>query len=377
MSEQASSDMRAFAIHDHAGSVRVPQVVMLPIRHGSGRVARLDPEPHKSSLLNGPLPLPPTPRDTPFSEPVPPLPRSLAEQNVHRSGLRVNQGEPVRLDFGPAQAAYLSRPASGQQEQPHRRDADRVFFLALAQDRAELCQIVRAEQPPARRTAIADDARARVAHSFGPMAPRDGAVEHVAQYVMTPIRAVRLAASAFVDEAGNVGTQQRSDAQMAERRQDGTVGVAQCCLDRGRLPRGRAPLDEFGGELRQRRAGSGKGHRTPAALLAHEEGERGDACLVGLHRVRLTECDLARLTVAPEAAHPGSLAVDLDPEHEAMQGGMADRVFTLARLDREREPIGHADALGQRSDLPPSSISARPCETRLAASNTEPSASRA
>ena len=108
---------------------------------------------------------------------------------------------------------------------------------------------------------------------------------------------------------------------MAERGQDGAVEIAQRRLHRGRLPRRRAPLDVFGGEFRQRRAGSGKGHGTSAALLVREEGERGGPRLVGLHRVRLAERDPARLAVAPEAEHPGPRAVGLDAEHEALQGG--------------------------------------------------------
>ena len=48
------------------------------------------------------------------------------------------------------------------------------------------------------------------------MAPRDGAIEHGAQYVMTPIRAARFPASILVEEAGNVGPHHRTDAQMAE-----------------------------------------------------------------------------------------------------------------------------------------------------------------
>jgi len=45
------------------------------------------------------------------------------------SRLRVNQGRAVRLDLAPAQAAYLPRPAPGQQEQAHRRNADRPAQL--------------------------------------------------------------------------------------------------------------------------------------------------------------------------------------------------------------------------------------------------------
>ena len=79
-------------------------------------------------------------------------------------------GEPIRLDLAPAQTAYLARPAPGQQEQTHRRDAHRVLIFALAQDCAEPRQIVRAEQPPARWSPVADDALARVPGGFGAMA---------------------------------------------------------------------------------------------------------------------------------------------------------------------------------------------------------------
>ena len=183
-----------------------------------------------------------------------------AEKNVPRSGLRVNQGESVGLDLAPAQAAHLSRPASGQRDQPHRRDAGRAFDCEAAQGRAE--------RPPARWTAAADDAGARVPGGFGPMVPRDGAVEHVAQYVMTAIRAARLSASAFVEEAGDIGAHDGPDAEMAAREKDGAVQAAQGRLHRGRLPRRRAPLDAFGGEPRQRRAGSGRGKGTAAALIS-------------------------------------------------------------------------------------------------------------
>ena len=291
-----------------------------------------------------------------------------------RSRLRVNQGEPVGLDLALAQAAYLPRPAPGQREQAHRRNAGRICVLAQAQDRAELRKVVRAEQPPARRTAIADDAGARVPGSFGPMAPGNDAVEHATQYVMTSIRATRLSASVFVEEAGNVGARDRVDAKMAESGQDGAVEIAQGRLHRGQLPRERAPLDVFGGEIRQCRAGSGKGHESPAALPAREEGERGSPRLVGFHRVRLAERDPGGLPSQPEPEHPGPRAGGLDAQHEALQGGIVDCVFALGRSCRERERIGQAGGLGHRPASTPSSMSARPRETQLAASNTEPSA---
>ena len=60
---------------------------------------------------------------------------------------------------------------------------------------AELRRIARAEQPPGRRVAVADDAVVRVPGGFGLMAPRDGAAEHGAQCGMTAVRAARLAPS--------------------------------------------------------------------------------------------------------------------------------------------------------------------------------------
>ena len=295
---------------------------------------------------------------------------------MSRSRLPVNQREPVGLHLAPAQAANLARSASSQQDQPHRRDADRVLDLAPTQDCAELRQVICAKQPPARWTPVADNAGARVSSSFGPMAPRDGAVEQVAQNVVGAVCAARLSASVLVEEASNIGTGGRADAEMAERREDCTVEVAPGCLHRGRLPRGRAPLDVFGGELRQCRTGSGKGHGkgTAAALLAGEEGKRRSPRVIGLHRAGFAERDPARLAVAPEPEHPGARIVGLDAQHEALQGGIVDGVFARARLDRECERIGQAGAFGHRSASPPSSMSARPCETRLAASNTESSA---
>ena len=76
------------------------------------------------------------------------------------------------------------------------------------------------------RAAIAGDAGARVPGGLGPMAPHDGAVEHVAQYLMTAVRAAWLAASVFVEEAGDIGAHNGTDAKMAESGQDRAVEVA-------------------------------------------------------------------------------------------------------------------------------------------------------
>ena len=378
VSEQPSRDMQALAVHDCVRGVRVAQIMQPRIRHNPRRIARLPPEPVEFILAQRPASLVAAKHPFPahrLGEAFQQLPRRLAEQNVPRSRLRVNQGQAVGLDLVPTQAAYLARPATCQQKQAHRRDAGRAFAFALAQDRAESRKVVRTEQPPARRSPIADDALARVPRSFGPMAPRDGAVEHVAQYLMTAVRAAQLSASVFAEEAGNVSADDRADAQMAESGQDGAVEVAQGRLHRGRLPRRRAPLDVFGGELRQRRAGSGKGHGTPAALLAREEGERDGPRLVGLHRFRLAERDAARLAVAAEAKYPGPCAVWLDAQHEALQGGIVDGVFAFAWPGREREGIDQAGALQSSVRLAAIEYvgkSAR--DTRFAASNTEPSA---
>ncbi len=79
------------------------------------------------------------------------LPRLLAEQNTPRSRLAVIQGKSVGPDLALVEAAFLPRPASGQQDVPHHHDADPAFRFAQAQDRSEPCQIIRADPPPVRR----------------------------------------------------------------------------------------------------------------------------------------------------------------------------------------------------------------------------------
>ena len=299
--EQAPRDMQALAVNDRVRSMHMAQVVQPGIRDDPQHVAHLDPEPPQVISTQRPVPLVARKHPLPgrrFGEMVQQLAGHLGEQNVPRSRLRAGQSEAIRLDLAPSQAANLARPALGQQEQAPPRDADRTIVLAVTQNRAEPRKVIFAEQPLARRSPVADDALARVLGGFGPMAPRDVAVEHVAQYLMTSIGAARPSASVFVEEAGNVSADHRADAELAERGQDGAVEIAQGRLHRGRLPRGRAPLDEFGGELRQRRAGGGRGHRSFAALLAREERERGDPRLVGLHRVRLAERDAAQRRLA-------------------------------------------------------------------------------
>ena len=76
------------------------QVMKPGIRHDSGRVARLDPEPPQIVRTQRPVSI--VARKHPlagrrFGETVQQLPRRLAEQNVPRTGLRVNQREPVGL----------------------------------------------------------------------------------------------------------------------------------------------------------------------------------------------------------------------------------------------------------------------------------------
>ena len=98
------------------------------IRHDPGHVARLGPEPVERPL--GQRFVPALAWEHPFpgsrcGEAVQQRPRRLAQQNLPRSCLGINQGEPVRLDLAQAQAAYLARPASCQQDKPHRHDAKR------------------------------------------------------------------------------------------------------------------------------------------------------------------------------------------------------------------------------------------------------------
>ena len=173
--------MQAFAVHDRVRGVRT---------HGAGGV-RNDPRraarpgPEHPEVIRTQRPVSPVALKHPLpgyilNEAMQQLPRRLGKQNVPRSRLRVNQGQVVGLEFASAQAANLPRPASGQQDQPHRCNTDRVVPFALTQDSAEPRQIVCTEQPPARPTTVADDALARVTGGFGAMAPRNGAVEHVA-----------------------------------------------------------------------------------------------------------------------------------------------------------------------------------------------------
>ena len=153
VSEQASCDMQALAVHDRVRSVRASQVVQPRVRHDPGRIPRLEPEPVEVMLVQRFVLAPAGKHQLPgrrFGEAVQQRPCRLAEQNVPRSGLRVNQCQPVGLDLAPTQAAYLGRPASGQHEQAHRRDVHRVLVLAPRQDCAESRKVVRIA-PPVRR----------------------------------------------------------------------------------------------------------------------------------------------------------------------------------------------------------------------------------
>ena len=101
---------RLSPVHDRVRGMAVPQVVKPRIRHDPGHVARPGPEPVESPIgqrsvpvLAGEHPLP----GSRIGEAGQQRPRRLAEQNVPRTGLGVNQGEPVGLDLAPAQTAYL------------------------------------------------------------------------------------------------------------------------------------------------------------------------------------------------------------------------------------------------------------------------------
>ena len=137
VSERASRDMQTPSVHDRVRGVRMASVVQPRTAHDPSRVIRLDPEPPQVIRTQRAVSLVTREHRVPgrcFGETVQQLPRRLAEQNVPRSRLRVNRGQAVGVDLAPAQAAYLTRPTSGQEEQPHRRGADRILVLAHAQD---------------------------------------------------------------------------------------------------------------------------------------------------------------------------------------------------------------------------------------------------
>lgn len=180
VSEQASRDMQALAVHDRVRGVCMTQIVKPRIRHDSGRVVRLGPEP--VGFILGQRSFPPVAGEYPIpgsriGETVQQLPRRIAEQDVPRPALRVARRGLVRPDLASVQAAYLARPALGQQDEPHRRDPDRASAFELPQNRAG--------QPPAWRTPVACDAGTWIPCGFAPVTPHNVVVEHVAQYLMT------------------------------------------------------------------------------------------------------------------------------------------------------------------------------------------------
>ena len=82
VAKQPPRDMQAFAVHDRVGGVRMPQVMKPRVRHDSGRVARLDPEPPQVIRTQRPIPLAARKHPLPgrrFGEAVQQLPRRLAE----------------------------------------------------------------------------------------------------------------------------------------------------------------------------------------------------------------------------------------------------------------------------------------------------------
>ena len=104
VTEQASRDMQALAVHDRVRSVRVAQIVQTRILHNPSHVALPDPERMQVIRTQRPVPLVARKHPLPgrrFGEADHQLPRRLAEQNVPRSRLRVNQGQAVGLDFAP------------------------------------------------------------------------------------------------------------------------------------------------------------------------------------------------------------------------------------------------------------------------------------
>ena len=87
------------------------QVMQPRIRHDTGSFACPGPERPKVIRTQRPVSLAARKHPLPgccFGESVQQLPHGLTEQNVPRSGLRVNQSKPVGLDLAPAQAANLA-----------------------------------------------------------------------------------------------------------------------------------------------------------------------------------------------------------------------------------------------------------------------------
>ena len=130
------------------------QVMQPRIGDDPRHVPRLGPEPvecsvgqRSASALDGEDPLP----GSRFGEPVEQASLRLAEENVSRSRLGVDHRKPVRFDLVSAQAAYLARPAPGQQHRLHRCGLAGSVRFELQGNGAQLRQIVRPEEPLTRR----------------------------------------------------------------------------------------------------------------------------------------------------------------------------------------------------------------------------------
>ena len=105
MTKQASRDLQAFTVHNRARGACVSQVVEPRIRHDAGRIARPGPERPMVIRTQRPVSLAAWRHSLPgrrFRESVQQLPRRLAEKNVPRFRLRVNQRKPVWPALAPA-----------------------------------------------------------------------------------------------------------------------------------------------------------------------------------------------------------------------------------------------------------------------------------
>ena len=270
--------------------------------------------------------------------------RRFAEEDRPRPGLGLGEHESVGLHLGPAQAPDLAGAAPGEQNEPDRRGVDRLRVVEPAQRRAELREVFRAEQAPARRAAVAHDAVAGIAGGFGAMPPVGGAGEHVAQDRVAAVGPARVPAAVGVEPARHVGAGGGVDANAAEGGKDRGTQVRLHHAARVGLPGRRPSLQVLEREACERRAGRREGHGLAAILLGGQQGERGGARPLRGERSDLAEGGPARPAVAPEAAHPRPRPARLHPQNEALQRGVVDCVLAFSRLGRAGPGVGQMDA---------------------------------
>ena len=152
MSQQSSSHVQAFTIHDCMGRVTMPQIVKPRIGHDARFIAHPTPEQVKSRLAQGPAgscarkhPLTRACLRQMFQQ----ILCRFAEQDVPRPRLAVSKHKTVAFHIAPLQPPHFTGAAARQQDQPHRRNLDRPVIRMAPQHRPEPRQIVLTQQPAA------------------------------------------------------------------------------------------------------------------------------------------------------------------------------------------------------------------------------------